>query len=85
MTDERRVLGPVLEEDAGTLERLPTFLTVDELAVLLRVNRNTVYEAIKRNQVPGVTKWGRCVRICRATVVEWMRGKGLGAQNRRSR
>ena len=64
-----------------TLERLPTFLTVDELADVLRLNRNTVYEAIKQDQVPGVTKWGRCVRICRSTVVRWLRGEDLGTQN----
>ncbi len=53
----------------STLDRLPTFLTVDELAKLLRVNHNTAYEAIHRGEIPGVNRIGRKIRICRVTVV----------------
>ena len=58
----------------GTLERLPTFITVDELAVLLRVNRKTAYEAVANGTVPGVHRIGRTIRITRDTVVGWLRG-----------
>ena len=74
-----------MEKELDTLSRLPTFITVDELAVLLRINRNTAYEAVQRGEVPGVTRIGRKIRVCRNTVVEWLRGKGRGARsNRRS-
>ena len=65
-----------MREDPDTLNTLPTFLTVDELAKLLRVNRDTAYKAVADGQVPGVRHIGRTIRICRSTVVEWLRGKG---------
>lgn len=33
---------------------LPEGLTVDELAALLRLNRKTLYDAIRRGEIPGV-------------------------------
>jgi hypothetical protein len=36
------------------LESLPACLTVEEAAALLRVNRQTLYEAIRLGRVPGV-------------------------------
>ena len=42
------------------------FLTVAEAAALLRCNRNTLYEAIRLGQVPGVLRIGRLLRIRRA-------------------
>jgi excisionase family DNA binding protein len=45
-----------------TLDRLPTMMTVEELARLLRVNRNTAYEAVARGEVPGVVRVGRIGR-----------------------
>ena len=42
------------------------FLTIDESAALLRVNRNTLYEAIRLGQVPGVLRIGRLLRLRRA-------------------
>ena len=41
------------------------FLTIDEAAVLLRLNRNTLYEAIRLGQVPGVLRVGRLLRLRR--------------------
>lgn len=48
----------------------PEFLTVDEAAVLLRVNRNSLYQAIERGEVPGVRRIGRLIRIRRAALLE---------------
>jgi excisionase family DNA binding protein len=44
----------------------PEFLTIDEGAELLRLNRNTLYEAIRLGQVPGVLRVGRLLRLRRA-------------------
>ncbi len=63
-------------KDADTLSRLPTFLTVDELAQILRVNRKTAYEAVAKGEVPGARRVGRSIRITRDTVVAWLRGQG---------
>ena len=68
-----------------TLTRLPTFLTVDELAVLLRVNRDTAYKAVAEGKIPGVRRVVRTIRVCRDTVVDWLRGKDpIPRSNRRS-
>ncbi len=62
-------------KDADTLSRLPTFMTVDELAALLRMNRKSVYEAINAGQIPGAHRLGRTIRITRDTVVSWLRSE----------
>ena len=46
------------------------FLSIDEAAALLRVNRNTLYEAAKRNELPGVVKIGRILRVRRSALFE---------------
>lgn len=55
---------------------LPEFLTVDEAAILLRVNRKTLYESIRLGQVPGVMRVGKALRIRRAALLESSPGKG---------
>ena len=47
------------------------FMTVDEVATLLHVDRKTVYIAIQEGQVPGVQRFGRIIRIYRPAVLEW--------------
>ncbi len=46
-------------------ESLPACLTVEEAADLLRVNRKTLYEAVRLGTVPGVVRVGRNIRISR--------------------
>ena len=58
---------------AGTV---PEFLTVEEAAEFLRVIRKTLYEAIRLEQVPGVLRVGKALRIRRAALLEWTAGKG---------
>jgi excisionase family DNA binding protein len=57
-------------------DHAPLFLTVAEAAELLRVNRKTLYEAIRLGQVPGVARLGKTLRIRRAALVEWTASKG---------
>jgi excisionase family DNA binding protein len=57
----------------------PAFLTVEEAAELLRVNRKTLYEAIRLGQVPGVARLGRILRIHRDTLLTWSPGNGSPA------
>ena len=47
------------------------FLTVDEVAALLRCNRKTVYEAVSRKALPGVVRLGRVIRIHRTALLGW--------------
>jgi excisionase family DNA binding protein len=57
-------------------------MTVDEVAVLLRVNRKTIYELIARRELPGVRNIGRALRIERDAVLSWLRdGQGRDSRN----
>ena len=66
------------ERDAGA-PALPPALTVDEAARLLRVNRKTLYDAVRAGEVPGVVRMGRSIRIGRDALLGWMEGNGSPA------
>lgn len=66
------------EHDAGA-QPLPPVLTVDEAARLLRVNRKTLYDAVRAGEVPGVVRVGRSIRIGRDALLRWMEGNGSPA------
>lgn len=53
----------------------PPILTVDELAVLLRVNRKTAYDAIAEGRIPGARRVGRAIRVSRDAVLQWLHGQ----------
>jgi excisionase family DNA binding protein len=48
------------------------FLTVDEAASLLRVDRKTIYTAIAARQIDHM-RLGRVIRIPRTVLQSWMR------------
>jgi excisionase family DNA binding protein len=58
----------------GAGSNAPEFLTVEEAAALLRVNRKTLYESVKRGTVLGVVHLGRTIRIRRSVLLNWMPG-----------
>jgi len=60
----------------NTATQASEVLTVDEAAELLRVDRKTVYTAIRRGKLPGVRKVGRSIRIHRPTLVAWLGADG---------
>jgi excisionase family DNA binding protein len=67
-------------------EAIPSVLTVDELAALLRVNRKTVYDALSRGEIPGARRIGSTYRILRAAVLEWLASsQDRAARSRRNR
>jgi len=52
-------------------------MTVDEAAKFLRLNRKTLYNAIRRGELPGVRRLGRRLLVSRETVLQWLReGQG---------
>jgi excisionase family DNA binding protein len=72
-------LGRSPDELTGDASALPSVLTVDEAARLLRVNRKTLYESVRLRQIPGVVRMGRSIRIGRDALLEWLRGNGSPA------
>ena len=68
--------GP--NSEPKTIDRMPSLLTVEEAARFFRINRNTLYEAIKLNQVPGIVRFGKSIRLGRDAVKRWIRGLSRG-------
>lgn len=71
------------DSNAKPPRSIPRFLTVDELADLLRVNRKTVYEAIARGKIPGARRVGGAYRIFRDAVLGWFAGQSGVSRSRR--
>ena len=56
----------------GASNMLPQVLTVEEVADLMRVDRKTAYAAIADGCVPGVRRFGRCIRVSRDVFLRWL-------------
>lgn len=70
-----------MNHDRCTIPTLPEFLKAEEVAKLLRVNRKTVYEAVRRDEIPGVLRVGRILRFRRDAVLGWMSGANGGRRS----
>ncbi len=71
-------------QEALTSNQQPQVLTVEEVAALLRVNRKTAYEAVRRGELPGVRRIGGTIRISRQAVLDWLT-EGQACVSRSSR
>ena len=58
--------------EGGAEGALPSILTVEEVADLMRIDRKTAYAAIACGEVPGVRRIGRCIRISRDVLLRWL-------------
>lgn len=56
----------------------PTFLTVAEIASLLRVSRMSVYRLLHTGELPGV-RVGRSYRVRTSALAAYLRRKEAGA------
>lgn len=54
---------------------IPELLTVGEVAKALRIHPKTLYEAIRLQQIPGVVRIGRAIRISRTALNSWLAGE----------
>jgi Helix-turn-helix domain len=65
---------------AEAAERRVEWLTVDEFAAEARLDRKTVYAAIKAKSLPGVLRLGnKTLRICRTALVASLAGQPGGS------
>jgi excisionase family DNA binding protein len=70
---------------SGAGDESSPVLTVEELAVLLRINRKTAYSAVRAGEIPGVRKVGGVIRVHRDTVLAWLaQGTVRGSRSRRN-
>ena len=51
---------------------LPSVLTVEEVAELMRIDRKTAYAAVAEGDLPGVRRVGRCIRVSRDVLLQWL-------------
>ena len=63
------------------MNELSMLITDNELAKLLRLNRDTAYKAVAERQVPGVRRIGRFIRIHRQSLMAWIEGTDASGQN----
>lgn len=62
---------PPDQEAAAPRPSADVLMTVEEVAELLRVGRNSIYHAIGRGELPGVRRIGRTIRILRSALLGW--------------
>lgn len=77
MISQETIIHPIppMVNGETTFDRMPSLLTVDEAAAVLRVNRKTLYEAVRLNEVPGTVRIGKAIRIGRDAIRKWVRSK----------
>ena len=51
---------------------IPSLLTPDDVAKVLRTTRRAVYAMVERGQIPGVVRLGRRVLFRQQTLVDWL-------------
>lgn len=66
-------------------QTLPPILKAAEVALLLRVNRKTLYEAVARDEIPGVFRVGRLLRFRRDDVLKWLSPNSASSPNTRNK
>jgi excisionase family DNA binding protein len=71
-----------IEDAAGTgLSSVAgDFITIDELAVVLNLDRKTVYGMAERREFPGAQRCGRTWRVHLPTVVRWFSASSCSAR-----
>jgi len=55
------------------IAELPEFLSPEEFMAYIALSRSTVYDLLRRDEIPHV-KFGRCIRIPKSALVTWAGG-----------
>jgi excisionase family DNA binding protein len=70
--------GPDRAPVSGT-RSVPTLLTVDDVADLLRTTRRAVYAMVERRQLPGIVRIGRRVLVRADELLHWLDQKSASS------
>ena len=54
------------------MSAIPTLMTLQDTATLLRTTRTAVYAMVARRQIPGVTRLGRRVLFRAEDLLDWL-------------
>jgi excisionase family DNA binding protein len=71
IANERELVAPPLVRPANDEQPIDSVLDVDEVASLLRIGRNTVYELVGRNEIPH-RRLGKQIRFSRRALMRWL-------------
>lgn len=63
------------DTDDELLAGLPELLSIDEVASVLRVGKSSVYELVRRKELPHF-RMGRMIRIPKKKLAEWIENGG---------
>jgi excisionase family DNA binding protein len=72
MTHETQLVERRGLQGSRTAPSSPVFLTVKEVANLLRTTPKAVYAMVERKQLPGVTRIGRRVLVRWLDLLDWL-------------
>ena len=72
--EQKPQISPGLPETRYTNREV---LNVDEVAEVLRMEERLVYASIKRDEIPGVRRFGKrgIIRISRRVFFDWLHGE----------
>jgi excisionase family DNA binding protein len=71
ITRERPLDATLPLRPANDEQPADVVLDVDEVAALLRLGRNTIYELVGRNEIPH-RRCGKQIRFSRAAIMRWL-------------
>lgn len=60
----------------------PDLLTIPEVAAILRLKPNTVYKLAETDDLPGLRRFGRTIRIHRETLLAYLASGERGSKER---
>lgn len=65
---------------AEQIEQWQGAMTVEDLALILKCSKKTLYKRIKKGKLPTI-KIGSLIRLCPHTVAAWLREQSLSDQS----
>ena len=71
--------GDAQRTSLNATRSVPTLLTPDDVADLLRTTRRAIYAMIERRQLPGIVRIGRRVLVRADELLHWLNQKSASS------